>query len=210
MSKNNDKRLPSPEAVFIEEENKEKDSKPPVFILSGMTQPEKDNYGALVEQLGGKMLESIFFDTSCTHLVIGNPARNEKFLASVASGKWVLHKSYFEACRQEGKFVQEDFYEWGGDGTTGLPNNTQTAKLASAAHRWRVKVQRMLKEKNHCPGAFDGWTVLLNCDKVKDENFKRLLEAGGANVLSHKPPYPENITASHAFLDFNKRPISNL
>lgn len=36
----------------------------------------------------------------------GVPARNEKFLACVASGKWVLHKSYFEACRQEGKFVQ--------------------------------------------------------------------------------------------------------
>ena len=42
------------------------------------------------------------------------------------------------------------------------------------------------QEKDHCPGAFDGWTVLLNCDKVKDENFKRLLEAGGANVLPHK------------------------
>ena len=39
VSKNTDKRLPSPEAVFIEEENQEKDSKPPVFILSGMTQP---------------------------------------------------------------------------------------------------------------------------------------------------------------------------
>jgi topoisomerase (DNA) II binding protein 1 len=39
-------------------------------------------------------------------VILGNPARNEKFLASVASGKWVLHKSYFEACRQEGKFVQ--------------------------------------------------------------------------------------------------------
>lgn len=39
-------------------------------------------------------------------LFLGKPTRNEKFLASVASGKWVLHKSYFEACRQERQFVQ--------------------------------------------------------------------------------------------------------
>lgn len=207
--KSKNTRVPSPEPVHIEEEDVNNVKPPPVFILSGMTQPEKDDYGALVEQLGGKMLESLHFDCSCTHLVIGNPARNEKFLASVASGKWVLHKSYFEACRQEGQFVKEEFYEWGGDGTSSLVNNTQTAKLASAAHRWRVKVQGMGQDKDQFLGAFSGWTVLLNCDKAKDENFKRLLEAGGATVLPNKPPYPESLAASHAFLELNKKPLQN-
>ena len=36
----------------------------------------------------------------------GSPMRNEKYLASLASGKWVLHKSYLEACREQEKFVQ--------------------------------------------------------------------------------------------------------
>ena len=31
--------------------------------------------------------------------------RNEKLLACIASGTWVLHKSYLEASREEGKFV---------------------------------------------------------------------------------------------------------
>ncbi|XP_063404919.1 DNA topoisomerase 2-binding protein 1-like [Mytilus trossulus] len=200
-SRKEENRIPSPEP---EEEPVQKP--PPVFIMSGMEPAEKDNYGALVEQLGGKILESLHFDCSCTHLVIGKPTRNEKFLASVASGKWVLHKSYFEACRQERQFVQEDFYEWGGDGTQSLLNQ-QTAKLAAAAYRWRIKVQNTLQSTNQCIGAFDGWTVLLNCDKVKDDNFKRLLEAGGATVLQNKPPYEENISASHAFLDLSKKPL---
>ena len=36
------------------------------FILK-----ERDDYGVLVESLGGKMLDGQNFDPSCTHLVIG-------------------------------------------------------------------------------------------------------------------------------------------
>ena len=39
-------------------------------------------------------------------LVADKVSRNEKFLASIASGKWILHKSYFDACREENKFVK--------------------------------------------------------------------------------------------------------
>ena len=38
--------------------------------------------------------------------VSGNPTRNEKYLAALATGKWVLHKSYLEACRVEKGFVE--------------------------------------------------------------------------------------------------------
>lgn len=34
---------------------------------------ERDDYGVLVESLGGKMLDGQNFDPTCTHLVIGNP-----------------------------------------------------------------------------------------------------------------------------------------
>ena len=34
------------------------------------------------------------------------PSRNEKFLAAVATGRWVLHKSYLIACASEGRFVR--------------------------------------------------------------------------------------------------------
>ncbi|XP_078332044.1 DNA topoisomerase 2-binding protein 1-like isoform X2 [Crassostrea virginica] len=202
--------VPSPQPVTIEDEKEAEEdqgSAPPIFILSGMSQEERDDYGVLVESLGGKMLDGQNFDPSCTHLVIGVPARNEKFLACVASGKWVLHKSYFEACRQEGKFVQEDFYEWGGEGTASLLEKMNPAirKLCEAAHRWRLKIS---SASQSCVGAFSEWRVALCTDRKKEDNFRRLLEAGGATVLNLKPPFSKSISATHAFVELNKVEMS--
>ena len=41
-----------------------------VIIGSLNSLQEKDDYGALIEQLGGKLLEAQMFDCRCTHLVI--------------------------------------------------------------------------------------------------------------------------------------------
>lgn len=61
--------------------------------------------------------------------------RNEKYLAAVAAGKWVLHKSFLEASREAGFFVDETPHEWGQE-NPGEPHN----KLAAAARRWRLKL----------------------------------------------------------------------
>ena len=63
--------------------------------------------------------------------------RNEKFLASVAAGKWVLHKSYLEASREAGHFVGEEEHEWG--------READSSKLASAARRWRLRLSQARK-----------------------------------------------------------------
>lgn len=55
---------------------------------------------------GGSVIEKQCSDPNCTHMVVGYPLRNEKYLASMAAGKWVLHRSYLEACRTAGCFVQ--------------------------------------------------------------------------------------------------------
>lgn len=90
------------------------------------------------------MIEKQCFDPNCTHIVVGHPLRNEKYLASVAAGKWVLHRSYLEACRTAGCFVPEEDYEWGSssilDVLTGI--NVQQRRLALAAMRWRKKIQQ--------------------------------------------------------------------
>ncbi|WAR05209.1 TOB1A-like protein, partial [Mya arenaria] len=148
---------------------------------------ERDTYGALVEELGGKVLDCAQFNKACTHLVINKITRNEKFLACIASGKWVLHKSYFDACREAGKFVQEDFYEWGNEGTMSLVKNMESTVrlLASAAHDWRIKTHQQ-----------------------RLGSFTRLLAAGGATVLNVKPPYPSNLEATHALVELHKLPLS--
>ena len=55
---------------------------------------------------GGVVLDKQSFDPSCTHIIVGNPLRNEKYLAAMAAGKWILHRSYLEACRAAGHFLQ--------------------------------------------------------------------------------------------------------
>ncbi|KAJ8307553.1 hypothetical protein KUTeg_015637 [Tegillarca granosa] len=204
-------KLEQPELINLDEASREQTEKqpqkpPPVFIFSGLLPQEKDNYAALVEELGGKSSDAQYYDPTCTHLVIGSITRSEKFLASVAAGKWVLHKSYFEACRQENTFVQEDFYEWGGQGTMSLLSNQNpsVAKLAAAAHRWRLHIQEETLSQGSCSGAFNSWKVLLCAGENKEANFRRLLEAGGATVLNIKPPFPANLSCTHALLDLNK------
>ncbi|KAI8789482.1 DNA topoisomerase 2-binding protein 1-B [Biomphalaria glabrata] len=182
----------------------------PVFIMSGLQNEERLDYSALVERLGGKTLEFPHFHSSCTHLVVSQPTRNEKCLSSIASGKWVLHKSYFEACRQEGKFVEESPHEWGSEYTLALMKSMdkQSAKLAAAAHKWRKNIADSKKKNPSYTGAFDGWEVFLCLDRKKEDNFKRMLEAGGATVTSLRSPFPEDVKGTHAFLDLNKVKIA--
>lgn len=55
----------------------------------------------------------------------------------MAAGKWVLHKSFLEASREAGFFVDEASHEWGQE-IPGEPHN----KLAAAAQRWRIKLRQ--------------------------------------------------------------------
>lgn len=53
-------------------------------------------------------------------------------------------------------------------------------------------------------GAFCSWKVVLVCDPNKEDNYKRLLKAGGATVLNIKPPYTGHVDATHALLETRK------
>uniref|UniRef100_A0A8C3K8V2 DNA topoisomerase II binding protein 1 n=1 Tax=Calidris pygmaea TaxID=425635 RepID=A0A8C3K8V2_9CHAR len=175
------------------------------FQLSSLNPPERFDYCHLIEELGGIVLEKQCFDPSCTHIVVGHPLRNEKFLASMAAGKWVLHRSYLEACRGAGCFVQEEDYEWGSNSILNvLPGiNVNQKKLALAAMRWRKKIHKGRQETGIVEGAFSGWKVILNVDQTKEAGFRRLLQSGGAKVFSgHSVSLFKE--ATHLFADFSK------
>ncbi|XP_028926710.1 DNA topoisomerase 2-binding protein 1 isoform X3 [Ornithorhynchus anatinus] len=193
------------EKTVREKETREELTKQYIFQLSSLNPQERIDYCHLIEELGGSVLEKQCFDASCTHIVVGHPLRNEKYLASMAAGKWVLHRSYLEACRTAGCFVQEEDYEWGSssilDVLTGI--NLQQKKLALAAMRWRKKIQRRQEEAGVVEGAFSGWRVVLNVDQSREAGFKRLLQSGGAKVLpGHSPSLFKE--ATHLFADFSK------
>ncbi|XP_050996005.1 DNA topoisomerase 2-binding protein 1 [Acomys russatus] len=175
-----------------------------VFQLSSLNPQERIDYCHLIKNLGGSVIEKQCSDPSCTHMVVGYPLRNEKYLASMAAGKWVLHRSYLEACRTAGHFVKEEDYEWGSSSIlaaiTDVTEHQQ--KLALAAMRWRKRIQQR-RELGIVEGAFSGWKVILRVDRPREAGFKRLLQAGGGKVLPGHP-VPLFKDATHLFCDFNK------
>uniref|UniRef100_A0A8C6YQX6 DNA topoisomerase II binding protein 1 n=1 Tax=Nothoprocta perdicaria TaxID=30464 RepID=A0A8C6YQX6_NOTPE len=196
---------PQPKEKVKDEKADEEPEKQRKFQLSSLNPQERFDYCHLIEELGGIVLEKQCFDPSCTHIVVGHPLRNEKFLASMAAGKWVLHRSYLEACRGAGYFVQEEDYEWGSDSILNVLSgiNVNQKKLALAAMRWRKKIHKGRQETGVVEGAFSGWKVILNVDQTKEAGFRRLLQSGGAKVFSgHSGALFKE--ATHLFADFSK------
>ncbi|XP_006840095.1 PREDICTED: DNA topoisomerase 2-binding protein 1 [Chrysochloris asiatica] len=197
------------EKIITTEDTHEDLKKQYIFQLSSLNPQERIDYCHLIEKLGGLVMEKQCFDPNCTHIVVGHPLRNEKYLASVAAGKWVLHRSYLEACRTAGRFMPEEDYEWGSssilDALTGI--NVQQRSLALAAMRWRKKIQQR-QETGIIEGAFSGWKVILHVEQSREAGFKRLLQSGGAKVLlGHSVPLFKE--ATHLFSEFNKQKIDD-
>ncbi|KAJ8375031.1 hypothetical protein SKAU_G00056110 [Synaphobranchus kaupii] len=185
-----------------EEESEAEAEEPPRFQLSSLNPQERIDYSHLIDELGGVVLDKQCFDPSCSHIVVGQPLRNEKYLAAMAAGKWILHRSYLEACRAVRHFVQEEDYEWGSSSILGaLPNiNPQQRRLALAALRWRKSLQGQQGPEQ---GAFSGWKVMLNIDQAREAGFRRLLQSGGAKVFPSPSPALYKDT-THLFADFSR------
>ncbi|XP_070586247.1 DNA topoisomerase 2-binding protein 1 isoform X3 [Erythrolamprus reginae] len=192
---------PKGDITKIDQTNYEEPTKMHRFQLSSLNPQERINYYQLIEELGGMVLEKQCFDLSCTHTIVGQPLRNEKFLASMAAGKWVLHRSYLEACRAAHSFVKEEDYEWGSNSILSVLTeiNIVQKKLAFAAMRWRKTIQRRREQNSSAEGAFGGWSVILNVDPAKESGFKRLLESGGAKMQYTVVPHDMNPSSYELF-----------
>ncbi|XP_074756761.1 DNA topoisomerase 2-binding protein 1 isoform X2 [Athene noctua] len=191
---------PREKAVTEDEKTDEEPEKHRKFQLSSLNPQERFDYCHLIEELGGIVLEKQCFDPSCTHIVVGHPLRNEKFLASMAAGKWVLHRSYLEACRGAGCFVQEEDYEWGSNSILNVLSgiNVNQKKLALAAMRWRKKIHKGRQEtgivevfSGHSVSLFKEATHLFaDFSKLKpDDTRVSVAEAAAQGVNCLKPEY---------------------
>ncbi|KAG9476075.1 hypothetical protein GDO78_002905, partial [Eleutherodactylus coqui] len=170
------------------------------FQLSSLNPQERIDYCQLIEELGGVVIDKQCFDPSCTHIIVGHPLRNEKYLASMAAGKWVLHRSYLEACRVAKRFIKEDDYEWGSPSVLNAVSgiNPQQRMLAEAAMRWRRKLLR-IKQDTGSVEVFAGQSSSLfkeathlfaDFSKLKPEDDKvNISEAAAQGVTCLKPEY---------------------
>jgi len=170
------------------------------FMFSIIRNELRSVYAKKIKALGGKVSEKDHWDESCTHLIIKEPNRGEKYLAAIASGVWVLKPEYMEESIKQGKFVNEEDYEWG--------NGPDDTNIAKAAPRWRLQLENYLKptvEKTR--GSFEGWNILLMVDPKKREGFTRLLKAGKGKVtlLKNTIRNIKNKEYTHFFIDGTTR-----
>ncbi|XP_033225645.1 DNA topoisomerase 2-binding protein 1 isoform X2 [Belonocnema kinseyi] len=173
------------------------------FMLSGIK--DKEPYENLIKALGGEVSMENTFDSTATHLLCIKPARNEKTLGSIASGKWILHCTYIKDSADAKMFLDEEKYEWGNPLSVKslgpLTNETEKA-IASAAHRWRVKLSI------EPGGAFEGMVALLMVPEEKYDSFERLIVAGNGTVVQARSSYDPNTSGkkiTHCFIQIKSR-----
>eukprot|EP00899_Mesostigma_viride_P024465 jgi/Mesvir1/5202/Mv15335-RA.1 len=128
------------------------------------------------------------FDPSTTHLIMDTPLRrNEKLLASLAAGRWVLKPSYVTECAKAGELRAESAHECHASG----PSDKSVAVDPSAPRYWRTR-----REEKRV-GAFHGTRALLYGDMGMPpvSTLVRAIHAGGGEVLATAPPYPPEVLA---------------
>ena len=154
--------------------------KPYCIVFSTMDQADRDRNMLIVESLGGVVSRLNCYDPEMTHIVVVKPVRNEKLVSSIAAGKWVLAPAWLECSAKEGRFLDEEPFEWGNPSSglsSQLAAGSQEVSIATAAYRWRYDRSRGVSK-----GPFFGFKAILH---VRDKTgaFQRLLEAGGGQLV---------------------------
>ncbi|RKP36177.1 hypothetical protein BJ085DRAFT_39125 [Dimargaris cristalligena] len=153
-----------------------------IFQLSSIPPVKRKKIVALLEKLGGRVVDKDGFDPTCTHLIAGYANRSEKLIAAISMGLWVLQPSYLEESAKQGKFLDETPYEWSQNHN--IPPDE--ANLAFAAQQWREHLTKSSRTTHSVRGAFVAWRVLLCASDRKLDCYTRIIQAGGAQVVACK------------------------
>lgn len=176
-----------------------------VFVMVGMSEEKRKHYSKLVQELGATVCLGPTFTPEITHLVAETLSRSERTLAAIASGKWVLHDSYLDHSFQAGHFLQEELYAWGNPAAQHLPTlqleNTR-AQLAKAAWRWKCAMNG--SGGRSCQLPFQHMVALVHSSKDRVGAFTRMINAGGGEVVTARPPFRDLQRITHFFVEMDK------
>uniref|UniRef100_A0A6P7GLA0 DNA topoisomerase 2-binding protein 1-like n=1 Tax=Diabrotica virgifera virgifera TaxID=50390 RepID=A0A6P7GLA0_DIAVI len=182
---------------FRSQEHQQAKSQLKIFSLSGIADDtERAKMVTDLEQLGATVSNLANYDPSCTHLLCPKPARNEKSLSCMASGKWILHTSYLEKSIEAGHFLNEEEFEFGNPKSVGnftISHDRDTETRTQQMHWWRKEVGR------RGYGAFNDMRAIVVANKR--EPIIRVIEAGGGVVINLKPPFEDTVHATHCLLE---------
>ncbi|XP_050310488.1 DNA topoisomerase 2-binding protein 1 [Anthonomus grandis grandis] len=172
------------------EEEKTHCPKDKIFMLSGMSFDQRELLASNLKKLGASVSEAANYDPTATHLICVKPSRNEKTLACMAAGKWILHVSYVEKCMAAGRFIDEEEFEFGNPKAR---NNVQFEEKDNCIHLWRKEISR------RGYGAFNDMRAIVMTDRKAA--IANVIEAGGGLVVNVEPPFEDSIHATHCLLD---------
>ncbi|XP_068311924.1 BRCT domain-containing protein At4g02110 [Pyrus communis] len=151
------------------------------FILSGHRFQRKE-FQKVIKRLKGRCCrDSHHWSYQATHFISPDRVgRTEKFFAAAASGRWILKSDYLEASDKEGRFLEEEPYEWYKNGLS----EDGTINL-EAPRKWRLLRERT----GH--GAFHGMRVIIygECIAPPLDTLKRVMKAGDGTIFATSPPY---------------------
>ena len=174
------------------------------FMLSGISEEDRTTFIAFLAKHKVACSNTSGCDPDATHIVAQKLSRTEKMLGSIASGKWVLHPSYIDACLAADKVLGEESFEWGNPKNPFLERLTPDSledNFAKASFRWRQVVQSGEKE-----GAFSGIQAILHTSGSRKESFGRLLQLGKGRVVDVDAPYTDCEGATHCLAELNRLP----
>lgn len=75
-------------------------------MISGVDNDVRQEIVDQLTKLGAVVSELSSYDPASTHLVCPKPSRNEKTLACMAAGKWILHTSYVTESYKANKLLE--------------------------------------------------------------------------------------------------------
>jgi hypothetical protein len=172
-----------------------KDASSKVFMISGLSGPEKKSVTQEIKRLGGTVSGKAVWDPRCTHLITDEVKRVEKTLAACASGRWVVSLEYVKASLRAKKFVSEEPYEHaepnaqGDSGSNVLANGAEQRSSnelrPDTPRRCRILRATVPALKG---GLFSGMKALVTlADPRKQKIVVRVLESGGAAQVEVVP-----------------------
>lgn len=164
-----------------------------IFMLSAILLEEREQLVKDLEEMGAKISTSSAYDPSVTHLICRKPGKNEKALASIASGKWILHVSYVQKSKEAGQFLDEEEFEFGNPKTK---NKQFYDAKDSHVYHWRRKIS------GRGYGAFHDMRAIAVVEKRNA--LINVIEAGGGVVVDIEPPYEDTVDATHCLMELKK------
>lgn len=177
----------------------------PKYFLFSSSKEDNDNHKKIVEESGGKVLDSMHYDKRATHFIASSFTRSEKLMACIAAGVWILHPSYIDELkkvRSVHAICEEDF-EWGNPQKSLRLNslNDKMKECAVNSHYWRTHIQKGVEPP------FKNIKIILDMKNEKYDQLKRVIEAGGGEIVDVKytPVNSDNTVLIRGSTDNSKK-----